>query len=287
LPAQSISVQQALWEAIRRLKAAGVDSPRLDGEVLLGHLLGVSRAALLTHPERSLSPSEEETYYELIRRRARREPLPYLTGHCEFYGLDFLVNPHVLIPRPETELLVEEALIFARALPGLALADVGAGSGAVAVALAVHLPGAIIYAIDISREALAMTGENARRHGVEERIRLLAGDLLDPLPRPVHLIAANPPYLSAADLEAAPPEVSRYEPRVALDGGVDGLGTIRRLLERAGKALLPSGALFVEIGATQGTAVCELARRNFPGASVRLRRDYAGQDRLLVVITPE
>jgi release factor glutamine methyltransferase len=275
----------ALRRAAERLRQAGVDSPELDAELLLAHLLGVSRAYLLAHPERSLSPSEEQAHAALLRRRANREPLPYLTGRREFYGLDLLVNPHVLIPRPETELLVELALAVAPPASPLLVADVGTGSGAIAVALAVHLPQALIYASDVSSEALALAGENARRHGVAERIRFLCGDLCSPLPEPVHLLVSNPPYLSDADLAEAPPEVARFEPREALYGGADGLAAIRRLLAGAGPFLLPGGALLLEIGAAQGAAARELARRSFPAASIEVRPDYAGLDRLLLVRT--
>lgn len=275
----------ALRRAVEQLRRAGADSPELDAELLLAHLLGVERASLLTHPERPLSPSEERGFAALLRRRAGHEPLPYITGHREFYGLDLLVNPQVLIPRPETELLVDLALSVAPSISPLLAADVGTGSGAIAIALAVHLPRALVYATDISAGALALAEENAARHGVAERIRFLRGDLCHPLPEPVHLLVSNPPYLSDADLEEAQPEVARFEPRLALHGGIDGLAIIRRLLALAGDFLLPGGVLLLEIGEAQGTTVCRLAHRSFPTVLPELFQDYAGLDRLLLVKT--
>jgi release factor glutamine methyltransferase len=275
----------ALRRAAERLRQAGVDSPELDAGLLLAHLLGVSRAYLLAHPERPLAPGEEQAYAALLQRRANREPLPYLTGHREFYGLDLLVNPHMLIPRPETELLVELALTITPPASPLLIADVGTGSGAIAIALAVHLPQALVYASDVSGAALALAAENARRHGVAERIRFLSGDLCSALPEPVHLLVSNPPYLGDADLAEAPPEVARFEPRPALYGGADGLAVIRRLLAGAGPFMLPGGALLLEIGAAQGAAARALARQSFPAALVEVRPDYAGLDRLLLVKT--
>ncbi|HFD39187.1 MAG TPA: peptide chain release factor N(5)-glutamine methyltransferase, partial [Anaerolineae bacterium] len=184
-----------LDRAATRLRDHGVESPRFDAELLLAHLLGTNRAAILAHPDRSLSPELDARFRNLVARRADREPLAYLLGHREFYGLDFLVDPRVLIPRPETEHLVEEALRLASRLPpSLRIADVGTGSGAIAVALAVHLPQALVYALDASAEALAVAAANAQRHGVAGRIRCLAGDLLTPLPEAVDLIVANLPY---------------------------------------------------------------------------------------------
>jgi release factor glutamine methyltransferase len=182
--------------------------------------------------------------------------------------------------------LVEHALRLARRLEGPPqIADVGAGSGAIAVALATHLPEATIYALDDSAGALAVTARNAHRHGVSNRVRPLQGDLLAPLPGAVDIITANLPYVTTGEWETLPPEIRLYEPRGALDGGPDGLGLIRRLLATAGRCLLPGGALLLEIGASQGEAVCTLARQSAPQSTIRLYQDYAGLDRLVVVQT--
>lgn len=279
-----IQTQEALAGAIQALQGEGVESPRLDAELLLAHALGVNRAAVLAWPERALTPKELTYYRSMVVRRAGREPLAYVVGHREFYDLDFVVDQRVLIPRPETELLVEEALQFGRLRePPLLIADVGSGSGVIAVTLAVHLPLATVYALDGSAGALEVTEENARRLGVAGRVQSLVGDLLDPLPGAVHLITANLPYVTSSEWEALPPEIKDHEPRAALDGGDDGLFLIRRLLATARKHLRPGGAMMLEIGASQGARATALARASFPQASVRLQQDYAGLDRLVVV----
>lgn len=277
-------VREVLVQAAAQLREQGVETPRLDADLLLAHVLGVNRAALFTWPERRLTPKELTLFRDLVARRAAREPLAYIVGHREFFGLDFSVNPHVLIPRPETELLVEHALRLARQFDTPpCIADVGAGSGAIVVALAVHLPQATLYALDDSSEALALTAENARRHGVAGRIHCLHSDLLASLPVPVDLITANLPYVATGEWEGLAPEIRHFEPRSALDGGPDGLDLIRRLLATAAPHLQPGGAILLEIGASQGVAVTALARQCFPQADVQLYQDYAGLDRLLLV----
>jgi len=274
----------ALAQAATQLDNEGVESPRLDAELLLAHVLGVNRAALFTWPERRLTPKELTRYRGLVARRAAREPLAYIVGRREFFGLDLAVGPACLIPRPETELLVEHALRLGRRLAAAPqIADVGAGSGAIAVALAVHLPGATVLALDGSAEALAVAAENARRHGVAGRVHCLQGDLLAPLPGPVDLIAANLPYVTTEEWAGLPPEIREHEPRAALDGGPDGLALIRRLLPAAAFCLRPEGAILLEIGARQGQAVTALARQHFPLAEVQLYQDYAGLDRLVAI----
>jgi release factor glutamine methyltransferase len=276
--------REALGQAVRTLGNEGVESPRLDAELLLSQVLGASRATILAWPERQLTPKQLTAYRNLIARRAAREPLAYILGQREFFGLDFMVDPRVLIPRPETELLVEHALHRARALAVPPhIADVGAGSGAIAVALAVHLPGATVYALDGSAGALEVASVNARRHRVGDRLSCLQGDLLEPLQEPVDLITANLPYVTTAEWECLPPEIRMHEPRSALDGGPDGLDFIRRMLSTAGPYLRPDGAILLEIGASQGAAATALARDSFPQAAVTLHQDYAGLDRMVAV----
>jgi release factor glutamine methyltransferase len=277
-------VSEVLHGATQALAATDCDTPRLDAEVLLAHVLGSDRAWLYAHPEHALSPVQVSDYQSLISRRAEREPVAYLTGHKEFFGLDFIVTPDVLIPRPETEGLVELALQCAASLPRPhRVVDVGTGSGAIAVTLAVHLPQTHVLAIDTSLAALTLARRNAARHGVAQRIHCIQGNLLAPLARPVDLIVANPPYLSQAELASAPPEVACWEPSVALHGGLDGLAVIRHLLTMAAHRMAPGGALLVEIGATQGAETLNLAHRYFPQAIAQIIQDYAGHDRLLVV----
>jgi len=282
-----VRLQAVLQQAIQALQNAEVDEARLNAELLLAYTLGLDRAAILAQPDRQLTPKELTRFRDLAARRVAREPLPYITGHREFFGLDFVVDARVLIPRPETELLVEHALRIARPLPRLLeIADVGAGSGAIAVTLAVHLPHATVYALDASAGALAVTAENARRHNVAGRVHCGQGDLLAPLAAPVDLIAANLPYVTTGEWTDLLPEIRDNEPRAALDGGPDGLDAIRRLLATAVPHLRPGGVLLLEIGASQGSAVTSLARRCFPAADLQLHRDYAGLDRLVIVRLP-
>jgi release factor glutamine methyltransferase len=276
-----MQLRVVLAQAATGLENAGIEESRLDAEVLLAHSLGITRAQLHAHPQRQLSPTEVAGCQQLIERRARREPMAYIVGHKEFYGLDFFVDHRVLIPRPETELLVEKAIEISQ--PQSVIADVGTGSGAIAISLAVHLPQALVYATDASPAALEVAACNCRRHGVEDRVHLLLGRLLEPLPERVDLIVANLPYVSEAEWAQLPPEISRYEPREALDGGPDGLDPIRRLLAQAEGHLKPGGVILLEIGATQGAAVVALARRHFPAARIEIVQDYAGLDRVVMV----
>lgn len=295
-------VQIILNTAIQRLTAAGSDTPRLDAEVLLAHTLGYEeRTRLYLYPDHPLSPQELARFENLLQRREHREPVAYLTGYKEFFGLDFEVNPHVLIPRPETELLVETTLeIYDFALHAFGgftsgddksstvnrqskIVDVGTGSGCLAVTLAKHLPQAAVFAVDLSGEALQTARRNAKRHGVSERITFVQGDLLEPILTPVDIIISNPPYVSQPELAVAQPEVSRYEPRLALDGGPNGVEIIQRLLLQAVSKLKPGGSLLIEIGSGQGNVVKELARQYFSAAHIEIRPDLAGLDRLLLL----
>jgi release factor glutamine methyltransferase len=281
----AITVKDALTEATLRLSKAGCDTPSLDAELLLAHSLTKDRAWLYAYPQKSVDPDQLRTFLDLIRRREQREPVAYLIGHKEFFCLEFEVNRHVLIPRPETELLVETALQIFDCNSKIDIVDVGTGSGCIAIALAKHLPRAKLLAIDVSNQALHLAQQNARRHHLADRITFLSGDVLEPLAGSVDLIVSNPPYVSQLELAAGStsPEVSRYEPRLALDGGDDGLDTIRQLLSQAKEKLNAGGVLLIEIGSTQGQAVRQLAKDYFPQAGIEIEMDLAGLDRLLVV----
>lgn len=277
-----LDVGSALQEASVRLRGVS-ESPRVEADVLLMHIINVSRSKLLAHPERSLTTAELERYRGLVAARSSGCPLPYLTGKVEFYGLDIEVTPEVMIPRPETEALVDLAV----ARRPSTVIDVGTGSGCIAVALAVRLSQATVYGIDISPAAAAVASRNAERHGVAERVHFIVGDLLDRRPGPVDLIVSNPPYVSANEWPSLPRSVRDYEPRVALHGGADGLVVIRRLLSQSPGLLRPGGAMLIEIGADQGGAARDLARAVFrdPGTSTRVHRDLARRDRVLEVQT--
>ncbi len=269
-----------------RLQDAAVEEAALEADVLVRHVLGLERADLLARPETPLAPAQAATLEGLLARRERREPLAYLLGRREFHGLDFRVTPAVMVPRPETETLVEEALAWARSRPApVTVADVGTGSGCIVVSLAVRLPDVRFLATDVSPAALAVAEENAHRHGVARRVRLLSGHLLQPLPGPVDLVVANLPYVPSGRLDSLQPEVRDYEPRGALDGGPDGTDLLRPLLRQAGSYLRPGGALMLEIDEEQGPALAEAARSAFPAAAVSVLPDLSGRDRVLVVQT--
>jgi release factor glutamine methyltransferase len=249
----------------------------LEGEILLRHVLRLDRAGLYTRPEKELSAVQAKELEQVLQRRLHGEPSAYITGHKEFFGLDFRVNRDVLIPRPETELLVEKALALAARLKVATVADIGTGSGAVAVSLAVNLPGVTFYATDVSAAALEVARRNCRAHRVGRRVKLLRGDLLEPLPRPVDLIVANLPYVRAADL----PGTLEREPRLALDGGRDGLNCLTILVGQSAKKLKTKGCLLLEVGRGQAAAVGALLNDKFPGVAVEIFRDLAGIERVV------
>ena len=283
-----MTLAEALYGATRNLALLGFREPRLESEMLLMHLLSIGRVELYLRLEEPIAQEHVEKLRGLVKRRARYEPMAYIMGRKEFFGLDLQVDPHVLIPRPESELLVERALAFVRGLDeaeGCIIADIGTGCGAIAIALAVHLPQAKVYATDISPAALEVAAGNARRHGVGVRVVLLQGDMLEPLPEPVHLVVANLPYVKQKDLPRLSPEIHLFEPRLALDGGREGLDKIERLLSQAGPRLLPGGVLLFEIGYDQGQAASDLARRYFTEAGVEVLTDLGGRSRAVYIET--
>lgn len=267
--------------------ASTSDTPALDAQVLLANILGHQRAWVLAHPDARLSPGKARALEHAITRLEDGEPLPYVLGRWEFFGLSFIVTPAVLIPRPETELLVEQALAWLQAHPECRrAADVGTGSGCIAVSLTVNVPGVQFIATDISRPALAVARQNAAAHGVTERIGFIQADLLSACRRasiPFDLICANLPYIPSQTLVNL--RVARWEPGPALDGGPDGLELVRRLLIQAAARVAPGGLLLAEIEATQGAFALALGRTVFPGADVRVLPDLAGRERLLRIQT--
>ena len=274
----------------RALRACATgDTPDLDAQTLLAHTLGVSRATLLAYPERKLASEQATTFANLVERRLAREPVAYLVGHREFMGLDFAVDRRALIPRPETELLVEAALADLRARLGnhaqtASVADVGTGSGAIALSLARLEPQAApIYALDISTDALDLARENARWLGVTERITFLQSNLLDALPQPVDMLLANLPYVARHDQGELAIDVRRYEPELALYGDEDGLALLRRFFAQAPKYVNLEATIGVEFGYNQRNAVEALARSAFPNGRIRIGADYAGWDRFALI----
>ncbi|MDP6646923.1 MAG: peptide chain release factor N(5)-glutamine methyltransferase [Dehalococcoidales bacterium] len=279
-----MKVREVLSQGREALITAKIDDASLEAEVLLRYALGLKRVQLYLQLDRELSFEESENFWQLIRLRLSNEPTAYITGHREFYGLDFDVDGNVLIPRPESELLVETALGLTLEYPIHTIADVGTGSGALAISLAVTLPRVKIYATDISSSALGIAQSNCQKHGVLNRIWLLQGDLLEPLPEPVNLIVANLPYVREEALSQV--NTRYFEPHLALDGGPDGLEMIRRLGTQVGTKLRLGGGLLLEIGLDQGEAVVVFFRHLFPSAEIKLIPDGCGIDRVMSLLLP-
>ena len=283
------SLRCALAWAARHFSPVITDTPRLDAELLLAHCLGWNRARVYTYPEETLAADQQRHFETLVRRHSLGEPLAYILGRQEFFGLDFFVDNRVLIPRPETELLVEEAIAWLQVRESnrqhLTVADIGTGSGAIAISLAMACPRLNIYALDTSAGALQVAARNTEHHGLTDQVKLLHGDLLEPLPEKADLIAANLPYVSEAEMAQLPPHIARFEPRLALAGGLDGLAVIERLLSLAQNHLQPAGLILLEIGIAQGEQALNRARRYFPSAQIDVRQDYASRDRLVIIQT--
>jgi release factor glutamine methyltransferase len=274
-----VNLKQALAYSRRVLTDNNIEDAPLESELLLRHVLDISRTQLYSDLDHELNPVQEEGFRQLIERRRRGEPSAYITGHREFYGLDFRVDSSVLIPRPESELLVAKAVNLAQNHVISTIAEIGTGCGAIAVSLAKNLPGARIYATDISAPALEVARSNCQRYGVIDRIHLLQGDMLNPLPESVDLIIANLPYVRETELSRTGP--LSYEPVLALNGGADGVAKINMLCHQAGNKLRPGGCLLLEIGQGQKESVTALLHRAFPSAQIEIFPDFAGIERVV------
>jgi len=279
-----VTLRQALSYAKETLAANNVEDPPLEAELLLRHTLKIDRVQLYLGLDSELSPDQYEEFFSLVQRRLNHEPTAYITGHREFYGLDFYVDSSVLIPRPETELLVEKTLQLAQSRPLSAIAEVGTGCSAIAISLALNLPQTRIYATDISASALKVALANCQKHGVLNRVCLLEGDMLDPLPEPVDLIVANLPYVKESELNRV--NTVNFEPPLALNGGPDGLEKIRQLGRRITGKLRSGGSLLLEIGQGQGEAVTTFLRSQFPLAEIEVTPDLSGIDRVVRLTLP-
>ena len=280
-------LREALQSVTQTLRRAGIADASVEAELLLGHILGMSKTQLYIEPERSLTSVETEHLCHLVRRRLDHEPAAYILGNCEFYGIDFCIDCHTFIPRPETELLVEKAVELASRISHqgkrITIADVGTGCGAIAISLALALPQAKIYATDISASALQVAEMNCRRHAVSSQVELLQGNLLEPLSQPVDMIVANLPYIKSCEFKDLSPEVRNFEPTTALAGGEDGLGKIQQILEQMPGKLNYGGCFLLEIGQGQGRMVTSLIKSYFPQASVELISDLSGIERVVKV----
>ena len=281
-----MQLRKALHAAVAKLEAAGIAEPRISAEVLIFHALGCDRVHLYAHPERELTEPEQSHYDQLIARRASGEPLQYLTGRQEFWRRDFLVSPAVLIPRPETEHVIEEtlALVHHFALgPRIKIIDVGTGSGAIAVTLARELPQAEVHAVDLSPEALDVARLNAQRLGAQ--VQFAVSDVLASVPRDAtfDFVVSNPPYVGLNEADKVQEVVKHYEPHMALFAGEDGLSVIRRLITQSHEALRTGGWLLMEIGYSQSPDIMALLHA---WHNVRAVPDLAGIPRVIIARKP-
>ena len=279
-----MTIQEGLEEAVKVLRKAGVDSPRLDAEVLLCHVLSVDRTQLLMRGYSLLTDQQLRCFRQWVARRERNEPVAYIVGEKEFWSLSFYVNRHILIPRPETEILVEEVL---RILPGIDhrpvwILEIGVGSGAISVALAASQENIEMVATDISSEAIAVARLNATKAGVAERIRFIVGSLFADLSGVFDVIVSNPPYISDEEFLSLPDDVRKYEPHEALLGGPEGISLHREIISGGLPYLEADGYLVMEIGATQRRQLEELLQKTGSYANISCRQDYAGYDRVIL-----
>ena len=279
-----MNLKETLNATGETLIKTGSPDAKLEAEVLIRHVLGIDRATFFRDLEEPVTDSDRQHLDDLVVRRLRREPLNYITGFREFYGLSFEVSDSVLIPRQETELLVETVISLARSRPKheIKICDVGTGSGAIAISLAVNLPFAEITAIDISQSALDIADANRRTHGVYNRVALRRGNLLEPVDFKPAIIVSNPPYIPMGDLSLLQPEI-QYEPRVALDGGTDGLELIRGLLSQSLDKVSSTGAILFEIDSSQENSARILAREYFPNSHISVLDDLSGSSRAILI----
>ncbi len=284
-------LREALQSTTQTLCRAGIADASFEAELLLGYVLGMSKTQIYTEPERSLTSVETEHLRHLVRRRLDHEPAAYILGQCEFYGIDFYIDCHTFIPRPETELLVEKAVELAQRISQqgeqITIADIGTGCGAIAVSLALALPKAKIYATDVSAAALQVAEINCRSHGVNSQVKLLQGNLLEALPQPVDMIVANLPYIRNCEFGDLSPEIRDYEPTMALAGGEDGLDRIKQILEQMPGKLSYGACFLLEIGQGQGKMVTSLIKSYFPEVSIELIYDLGGIERVVKVVLQE
>jgi len=277
-----VKLKEALTHAREILDNQHIEDASLIAEVLLRHVLKIDRARFYTELNTDLTEEQKQYYLKLVERRCTGEPTAYITGHREFYGLDFIVDRNVLIPRPETELLVEKALEFAGKHQVSTIADVGTGCGAIVISLVKNLAEDIkIYALDASDEALEIAGKNCHEHGVSTSVELIRSDMLASLTESVDMIVANMPYFKTSELPVLGP--LSFEPTLALDGGETGLAAIEQICRQAFNKIRPGGSLLLEIGQGQAGDVRDILSGVFPAAVIEVYPDYAGIERVVAV----
>ena len=284
----TVTLAEAINNAATLLSTAGITNARLDAEVLLSHIIMKDRVWLITHRDDVLDDNHQREFADVIQRRTRREPLQHIIGNQEFWGLEFIVSPDVLIPRPETEFIIEAALAIVqdRNKP-VRIIDLCTGSGCIAVSLAKELTAARVIATDASEKALAVARENTRRHGVSEHIRFLLGDLFEPLEEldirgQIDIIVSNPPYVQAGDLSTLQPEVRDYEPEMALIAGPKGTEIAKRIIQLSPEYLKKNGALIMEMGLGQAEALTRMVEATGAYGDRELLKDLAGIERVIV-----
>lgn len=273
--------KEALARARKLLIASNIDDAALEGEILLRHVLGISRAQLFTSLDSEIIQRDMDTLKKLVSRRITGEPSAYITGSKEFYGLEFIVNQHVLIPRPETELLVEQAINLCLNHKFTTVADIGTGCGAIAVSLAANITTVKIYATDISAQSLKVAEQNCIKHGVKERVTLIQGDMLEPLRESVDVIVANLPYVREADIPGQ--GTLSFEPNLALNGGEKGLDKIEQVCQQAGDKLKRKGKMLLEIGQGQAEDTKVILHKYFPSGIIDIKKDLAGIERVVIL----
>ncbi len=290
LAMQTWTIQRLLNWVTEHFTKKGIDSPRLSAELLLSCVLAMKRIELYTQFDKAVDKQQLDRLHELVERAGQNEPIAYLTGKTEFYSLQLDVTPDCMIPRPETELLVERAIEFLRTRPGKQfVCDLCTGCGCIAIAIAKNCANADIIATDISDAALNIAAGNVEKHQLGDRIRLLCGDLFDAFVPQLDvdkfdLIVCNPPYVSAAEFEKLDKNIKDYEPKSALFAGADGLDIHRRICEKADRFLKPDAALMLEVGFTQGKAIKELLEQTGTFAEIKIKKDPNGNDRIATAV---
>jgi len=283
-----VTIGEALKSSVKKLEGR-VDTPILDAQVILGHVLKVDRLYLITNRDRKLTNEEYRAFQDMIEKRLNGVPVQYIVKNQEFMGFDFYVEEGVLIPRPDTEILVEKVLSYAVEKRRYTIVDIGTGSGAISISLGRYIRDSYIYAIDIEDKAIGIAKKNAERLGVINKIEFLKGSIFEPLEGlglhgKVDILVSNPPYIPSREIDKLQIEVSRYEPRIALDGGEDGLDFYREIIDKAHVYLKPGGLLALEIGYDQGERVTELLKRKGCYNSIEITKDLAGFDRVVTAL---
>lgn len=285
------TILQLRHRIVMALQDAGLEDAAVEADIIVGKAIGASRLQMFVQPDRRVSQSQLQAVNDAVARRVTHEPLAYILGAWWFFGREFHIDSRVLVPRPETELLVEEAVVLGQRLKEdgasrLVIADIGTGSGCVAISLALALPASAVYAVDISPEALKVASMNVNRHLPGGRVKLLSGDLSQPLPEPVHLLVANLPYVDPELTPRLQPEITAFEPRSAWDGGQGGLAVLSRFLGGAMQCVLPGGYLLLEVGDGQAAAVTRMAAELCPQSCMRWVRDHGDIERVGIIECP-